>query len=251
MKNPSRFEMFGIRESVKPAWMDEALRGVLSGNTEAECREKLWQMISNDTTEKGPRGKTTVVKNMALVSSWYAPKDGMERYVSQLAEHAADLPEAEWSALHWALLAATYPFFLSVSNIAGRLLGLQENFTKSQALRRLEEIYGTPGMIERNLRYALSILANFGFLQCCGRNGIYSRTASMTISDDRTALLLWKAILHGTKGGRVPLANVRNSPAFFPFSLPTIYPSQFREAFEDVDISRYVGMDDLLFLKEE
>jgi len=63
-------------------------------------------------------------------------------------------------------------------------------------------------------------------------------------------MVLWKAALHATKGGRLSATALRNSPAFFPFVMPMIFPSQFRDAFEDVDSTQYVGVEEQIFLKE-
>ena len=72
----------------------------------------------------------------------------------------------------------------------------------------------------------------------------------MPVSNDMLAMMLWKAALHATKGGRLPASALRNSPAFFPFAMPMVFPSQFRDAFEDVDSTQYVGVDEQIYLKE-
>ena len=251
MRSPSRFEKLGMRQIVKRAWLDVALRGACEGLPEAEVRARLTHELALDETAHGKRGAAQFSKNMALLASWFAPKDDLGTFVGQLVAQAKEVGESQWGPLHWAVLAGSYPFFLCVTTVVGRLLALQEVVSKAQVQRRVEEVYGTPGMLERNLRYALVNLINLGLLATTERIGVYARAPLVVVEDDRTALLLWKAVLHGTKGGRASLAAIRNSPAFYAFSMPLVYPAQFREAFDDADTAQYAGVDEQLFLKEE
>ena len=77
-----------------------------------------------------------------------------------------------------------------------------------------------------------------------------ARGGLVAVDDDRVAMMLWKAALHATRGGKLSASALRNSPAFFPFAMPMIFTSQFRDAFEDVETTQYVGVDEQIFLKE-
>lgn len=250
MKSPDRFEKLGIRQTVKRRWMDQTLRAVLAGKDESLIRQELMMMLADDETKCGERGVEQYSKNIALLAVWFAPKDDLYVFVDQLTQIARRHDPVEWVVLHWAVLAGSYPFFFTVSLVVGRLLSMQEKVAKAQIQRRIEETYGTPGMLERNLRYAISILIEFGFLKHTEEKGVYCRGEMLVIEDDRLAMVLWKAALHATKGGRLSATAIRNSPAFFPFVMPMIFPSQFRDAFDDVDSTQYVGVEEQIFLKE-
>ena len=250
MKSPDRFEKLGIRQMVKRRWMDQTLHAVLSGKDEASIRQELMMVLADDETQHGERGTEQYSKNIALLAAWFAPKDGLDVFVSQLVETARKIDTEQWVALHWAVLAGSYPFFYAVTSLVGRLLVFQEKVAKAQIQRRIEELYGTPGMLERNLRYSISILIEFGFLQQTDEKGVYARGSLLPIETDRLALVLWKAALHATRGGMLSATALRNSPAFFPFAMPMIFPSQLREAFDDVDTTQYVGVEEQIFLKE-
>lgn len=249
MRSPDHFEKLGIRQTVKRRWMDQTLRAVLAGKDEAAIRQELTMMLTDDETKCGERGAGQYSKNIAILAAWFAPKDDLDVFVGQLVALAKNLDPRNWAVLHWALLAASYPFFYTVSFVVGRLLSMQEKVAKAQIQRRVEESYGTPGMLERNLRYAISILIEFGFLKQTDEKGVYCRGDLLPVDDDRLAMVLWKAALHATKGGRLSATAIRNSPAFFPFAMPMIFPSQFREAFDDVDTTQYVGVDEQIFLR--
>lgn len=250
MRSPDRFEKLGIRQTVKRRWMDQALRAVVAGTDEASIRKELMMMLADDETQHGERGAEQYSKNIALLAAWFAPKDGLDVFVGQLVDLARKVDSRDWVALHWAVLAGSYPFFYAVSSVVGRLLSMQEKVAKAQIQRRIEETYGTPGMLERNLRYAIAILIEFGFLGPTDEKGVYCRGDLVPVDNDMMAMMLWKAALHATRGGRLPASALRNSPAFFPFAMPMVFPSQFRDAFEDVDSTQYVGVDEQIYLKE-
>ena len=250
MKSPDRFEKLGIRQVVKRRWMDQTLRCVLNGKDEDAIRKELTVMLAGDETKHGERGSEQYSKNIALLAAWFAPKDGLDAFVAQLVDVARAGGPDQWGALHWAVLAGSYPFFYSVTTVIGRLLATQEKVAKAQIQRRMEEMYGTPGMLERNLRYSIAILMDFGFLGRTEEKGVYCRGDLVAVDDDRVAMMLWKAALHATRGGKLSASALRNSPAFFPFAMPMIFTSQFRDAFEDVDTTQYVGVDEQIFLKE-
>ena len=250
MRSPDRFEKLGIRQTVKRSWMDQTLRAVLSGKDEVAIRQELMMMLADAETQHGERGAEQYCKNIALLAAWFAPKDDLDVFVGQLVNLARNLDPKEWVVLHWAVLAGSYPFFYTVSSVTGRLLSMQEKVAKAQIQRRVEETYGTPGMLERNMRYAIYILIEFGFLKQTEERGVYCRGDMVPVENDMLAMLLWKAALHATKGGRLPATALRNSPAFFPFVMPMIFPSQFRDAFDDVDVAQYMGVDEQIFLKE-
>ncbi len=251
MQSPSRFEKLGIRQTIKRGWLDFTLSCVCDGRSEVETRERLLHELEMAETANGKIGIAQYPKIIAMLAAWFAPKDHLDIFVGQLVEQAKQMDESKWVPLHWAVLAASYPFFLLTTIVVGRLLALQDTVSKAQILRRIEEVHGTAGMVERNLRYALMILVDLGMLRLTEKNGVYRRAPLIVIEDDRVGLLLWKAVLHGTKGGRATLTAVRNSPAFFAFSMPILYSSQFREVFDDVDTMQYAGVDEQLFIKEE
>ncbi len=246
MKKPSRFQKLGMGRGVRRAWMDMSLSMTLNGRTPAECRKQMTEFIACESTAGGERGQESVKKAVRFTACWYSPSNDLVLFRNQLANAARQTPRDEWRPFHWALLIANYPFLLSTATVLGRLFSLQEHADKGQVEKRLRDIYGAQPFIERNMRYAISTLIDFGLVMAAGRTGVYSPAESMVQVDADTTALLWKALLHGNENGNLPYTALRNSPAFFPFAMTDIGVGQFAAMFNDVKCDHFLGSDDLI-----
>lgn len=245
----SRFESFGIGQNVRREWMDRALQLAIEGKGVEECRSILTDVVLGIDTGRGMRGKESAKKAVQLLRVWFAPIEEMSVFVEQLKKWAAECPVEEIVCLHWAVLAGTFPFFFEVCSVLGRLFALQGKATKAQVLSRCEERYGVTPTAARNLEYALWMLVNFGMLKTGTEKGEYLPPEKAAVDREYTAMLIWKAALHATQGGNLSVSRLRHNPAFFPFELPSVTALQMSEAFCDIDVASYVGVDDQLFLK--
>ncbi len=246
MKKPSRFQKLGMGRSVRLAWMDMALSMTLNGHTPAECRTRMTEFIAGEGTAGGERGLESARKAARFTACWYSPTDDLAHFHDQLVAEARQVPRDEWRPLHWALLIANYPFLLGTATVIGRLFSLQGRAEKGQVEKRLRDIYGAQPFIERNMRYAISTLLDFGLVAAVGRTGVYTPSKSPVKTDAVMTALLWKALLHGTEGGSLPYTTLRNSPAYFPFTMADISLGQFAALFNDVKCDHFLGSDDLV-----
>ena len=251
MKKPSRYEKLGFGHTLRRSWLDFALRLALQRCSPQEAQEQTRKFIASETTAEGVRGEAQMKKGLSLLASWYRPEKDLEVFRDQLLSVAKDLSVEQWPVLHWAILSAHYPFLYQVTLVLGRLFSLQGKVNKSQIERRLEEVYGAMPLVERNMRYAIATLANLGFLQMNGTTGLYLPPENLRATNFELTAVLWKALLHATKGGCVSITTLRNSPVFYPFSLSPIFLGQFVSAFGDVDYRSFAGSDEQVYLKDD
>lgn len=249
MKKPTRFEKLGFGHGLKLSWLDLSLRLALNNESAKSARETLTSFIGRESTASGERGESQLKKCVSLLSAWHNPDKELCLFRDQLLLQAKETSSLQWPILHWAMLSAQYPFLLRLTLVLGRLFSLQGQVEKSQILSRLEQNYGAMPPVERNMRYALSTLSNLGFLDMTGRNGLYFPPKERMSTDFELTAILWKTILHATKGGCVSLTTIRNSPAFYPFALTNIQLGEFVANFSDVDYHPYAGIDEQVYLK--
>lgn len=247
MKPVSRYDKLGFKQPLKKAWLNYAL--MLTMQNDPAFREKLSEFVKADDTADGERADGSVQYTMALLSAWLKPDPDLIPFRDQLLAQAEQIPQNQWDALHWALLSASYPFFLAVTTVTGRLLALQELVTKTQIFARLAETYGKREVIERNMRYVVQTMMNLGLLTKTDKKGVYGPPDRLTIEAPQTALLLWKAVVHATRGNRMPVSALRNAPAFYAFALPDIIPEIHCKIFPDLEYIRFNQNDELLTLK--
>ncbi len=249
MRGADKFSRFGVGQNVRREWLDAALACAAQGMPADESRVKLMEIVSRSTTKSGLRGRTSAEKVVGMLGAWFAPKKDMAHYVGQLLARAKVCSDAEIAALHWAVLSGTYPFFLEVTAMVGRLLDLQESALKSQLARRCEERFGASTTIARNLEYALWNLVELGILDHGGEKGAYKAGPKLEIEDEHTACLLWKGILHGTKTGRMDAVRLQSHPALFPFALPPMDTMALCARFDDIDWDATIGGEESVFLR--
>ena len=251
MKKPSRFQKLGMGRGVRRAWMDMALSMTLNGRTPADCRMRMTEFIAGESTAGGERGAESSRKAVRFTACWYSPSDDLVLFRDQLAAAARQISRDEWRPLHWALLIANYPFLLSTATVLGRLFSLQGRAEKGQVEKRLRDIYGAQPFIERNMRYAISTLLDFGLVVAVGRTGVYTPADTPVEVDANTTGLIWKSLLHGTESGNLPYTALRNSPAYFPFAMTDISLGQFAAMFNDVKCDHFLGSDDLVSIMRQ
>lgn len=242
-----RFSSLGVGQNIKRAWLEATLDMVIAQTSPEETRKRLFAIVSGSETKDGLRGKESAKKVLSMLSAWFVPKEEcLAVFAGQMLKIAQQCLREERVALHWAILSATYPFFMEVSLVAGRLFGMQESIFRQQIQRRLEEMRGASSTIGRNLEYALWILCDLGLLRMGNAKGEYLKCDPLPIVNRSVAAALWKAILLATKGGSASISRLRASPAFFAFSMSEPEESDFDDFFPDVEFSGGIGSDDIL-----
>ena len=251
MRRNSRFESLGFRYALQTSWLDYALRLAMTNKEPKEARQDMFAYLQKATTATGPLGNAQIKKCLSILSSWFDPDVELLVFRDQILRFAKDMSVASWPLLHWAILVAHYPFLFQVTQTLGRLFSLQGEVNKAQIERRLLEMYGAMPVVERNMRYSIVTLANLGFLRMNGTTGLYLPPENLRATNFELTAILWKALLHATKGGCVSITTLRNSPVFYPFSLSPIFLGQFVATFKDVDYRSFAGSDEQVYLKDD
>jgi hypothetical protein len=119
--------------------------------------------------------------------------------------------------LHWGMSLLAYPFFHDVAGVAGRLFDLQGEFESTQVLRRMQESWGQRTTLERAVQRLLRTFANWGVTRSLPSAGhVYQATPPHQTSNSELALWFLECLLHDRQ---LPLAELVQSPAAFPFDL--------------------------------
>ena len=231
MQNASRYEKLGFKVVLEREWLDLSVNLMLQRKPVKEIRETLQHIISSS----GKRSELTTKFTVQILRAWFDPDDDLVIFRDQLLDHIQKMPQEQWAILHWACLTASYPFLLSFSTVFGRLISLQNETTKAQVLARLQDVYGTREAVERSLYYAMGSFINLGLIQRKD-NSLLTAPEKIEIDSDRLGILLWKAMIHATRGNRLAVGVLRNALALYAFNMPEIFVVQ-----------KYEGIPDLLY----
>lgn len=246
-----RYEKLGIKQTVQKAWMDRTVRMMLAGLSEVEIRSELDLYLSTQKQSGGvgSRGEKTYRMAIALLASWFAPEKELTAFRNDALALAKKLEERDWLPLHWAVITASYPFWLNVAKQAGRLLNLQDQITQVQVFNRLKEQYGDRETVSRNARYTVRSFVAWGVLNDSDTKGCYEKNQTHSVFDLNLTTLMFESVLLATPDGKMALGLIANNPAFFPFQLPAMNGGAVSLCNERIEVVRYGLDDELLQLK--
>ncbi|MFZ5823442.1 MAG: hypothetical protein ACOY94_03740 [Bacillota bacterium] len=206
-------------------WLDAAAALMAEGNTEAEVRGRMRQILA---VSQGPKALTNTLTVLGRLW-WRAP----EKLAPMQARALALLPHVEPSeriAVHWSLCLAVYPFFLDTARFAGRLLSLQGEVKMQQLEMRVAELWGARATIPRAVQRITRSMVQWGLLRDSGQVGVFTPAPQIHIKGDLGALLV-EGLLRGQPTGGLTREQLYGHPAFFPFEMD-VRPYDLRQRAE-------------------
>ena len=149
--------LVGFDRYVEKTWMDQVAKLVVDGNELNDVNEKLDEFLLPLINGETSRRKT---KNI-LTATWAKSMAGEALYKQEGAALFANANKEERLAIHYGMSIATYPFFMSLSKILGRLFKLQDEVSNTEFYRRVIEVVGDRDSIKRAAaRYLQSLVSS-------------------------------------------------------------------------------------------
>lgn len=240
-----RHEKLGIKQTIQKSWMDKTVQMMLAGMSEQDIRNELDQFLSTQLQSGGigQRGAKTYGIAIGILSAWFSPEPELALLRDRALQLVRQTPTANWTPMHWSVIASAYPFWHNTARQVGRLLNLQDQVTQQQIFARLIEKYGDRETVARNARYTVRSFVAWNVLQDTKTRGSYIKNTPLKISNVAQGLLLLEAALLATPEGKGSLKSMMNDPAFFPFSLPMITGDLIAQQSNRLEVIRY-GFDD-------
>ena len=221
----SRYDKIGIKQVIRLEWMDKALDLLLAELPTKDIRSELMEYLSNKKQSggEGQRGKEAIIKALSiLMQAWCTPAKEITALRDDCLSVARKIPQNKRLFLHWSMISAAYPFWLSTAKQTGRLLKLQDQTTQKQIVSRLKEQYGDRETIARYGRYVVRSFIAWGVLKDTKAKGFYAKGTQQIISSQTNALLLFESSLLSIPEGKSTIRSLLSSPGLFPFSLPNL-----------------------------
>ena len=237
----------GLDRPIHLEWLDAAAGSLADGRSPKEARDFVWKLLDGTVagkTAQSARGKTlTVISRVWL--NVPASARPLRDSALKVIEHAS---AEDRLALHWALLSATYPFFLDVASHIGRLLGLNGDFSLGQLTRRVVEGWGDRSTLRPAIQRLVRSMSTWGVLAPGDRPGVYVSPKRRIAVADGAAELLLEGFL-APVGREMPLAQLLAHPAAFPFTM-RVDTSRLRRS-SRLRIHRQGDQSDLVELVED
>ena len=245
-----RHDKLGIKQTIQKHWMDRVVKMMLAGIQENEIRTELAEYLKTQKQSggTGERGLKTYKMAIGALASWFSPSSELRDFVDRNLAQAAQLNEDGMLPLHWSVIIASYPFWLSVSKQVGRLLALQDQVTQKQVVIRLKEQYGDRETISRNTRYVLRSMVAWGVLRDSDQKGAYEKADTVPVVKQQVAFLVFEAVLHAMPTGKIPVQLLLNHPGLFPFSFDISTSEIIAKAPSAITVQQFSSAEDMLIL---
>ena len=204
------YPQIGFDRFIQLEWAATALRIRAGISTLAYLMEVL------DSSHAGlsAKRKTRTVLNRL----WLEPHPNLVDFADRGVVIYRASPETTAPALTWGMALASYPFFGRVTEIVGRLTGLQGDCTSAEVHRRMAEIYGERESIRRKTNVVLQSQANWGAIERGDRGKLIVRKEAINLHGSAVSTWLAEACLRYSERA-LRVTHIESSPIIYPFIL--------------------------------
>ena len=182
-----------------------------------ETRELVALTVGGGASHHNAAGKTMTV----LARVWIKVPAEHVALRDRALDALVDLGPDDRLALHWAMCALGYPFFLDGAGVAGRMLDVGDAIALTPFRARLVERWGVRGTMPQASQRLLRTWERWGVLEETGERGRYRALGPRPINA-RAAALVAEARVRGALGGSLDLDDLQRAADLFPFTLPDL-----------------------------
>ena len=130
-------KMVGLSRNLKMTWLNKADELLSENLPEQEYKDRLNEYLSFEIKSPTNLRKTREI----LMNLWYYENPETESLRTQ-ARALIEKDSDNSLAAHWCIILATYPIFVDVSRIIGKLSEFEEEFTLQQLKQKIFDEWG-------------------------------------------------------------------------------------------------------------
>ena len=229
-------KFIGFSQKIKRVWLDAFLDKLVETTDQAELRLFLDKHLKDELPGKESRAKTAAI----ILRIWSnIPPERLairDRAVALLPQISGQ--ERIW--LHWGMAALAYPFFRDTTEVVGRLLALQDDFTSSQVQGRMITAWGDKATTRKATQKIVNMLLDWEVFRSTKIRGHFLLSRKITASIPDLQLWLLESLLAASSANEIEAQQLLRLPESFPFSF-TVGITEIRKH-QGFDIHRQ-GLD--------
>lgn len=206
--------LVGFDRYVERQWMDKAALLVAEGTSLNELNSLLDEYLLPYIAGETSRRKT---KNI-LTATWAKSSGSEVRFKAEAVALFQSANSAERLAIQYGMSIATYPYFLSLSKILGRLFKLQDEISNVEFNRRVIESVGDRDSIKRAAARYLQSLIQWGIIASTGNAGV-RLGPKVPLTDSSLVTWLYSSLLFSIDKDWLSVDDFNSDPAWFPFEI--------------------------------
>lgn len=203
-------KMVGLSRNLKLQWLNKVVELASNGLTEQEIKNQLNEYLSFEISSPTNLRKTREI----LMNIWVYENDISNKLRDEAVGIVRDAPEYALVA-HWCMMMATYPVFVDMCKLIGRLSEFQDEITLSQIKQKLYDEWGERTTLYHSIDKLISTLKELSVLQC-EKPGKY-QIVKHEVRNGRISAFMVYAMMLVDDNGYYSFTDLSNSVYFYPF----------------------------------
>lgn len=203
-------KMVGLSRNLKLQWLNKAVELASSDLTEQEIKDQLNEYLSFEISSPTNIRKTREI----LMNIWVYESEINGKLREEAISIIRDMPEYALE-IHWCMMMATYPVFVGMCKLIGRLSEFQDEITLSQIKQKLYDEWGERTTLYHSIDKLISTLKELSVLKC-DKPGKY-QIVKHTVRNSRVSAFMVYAMMLVDDSGYYPFVELSNAVYFYPF----------------------------------
>lgn len=202
--------MVGLSRNLKMTWLNKADELLSENLPEQEYKDRLNEYLSFEIKSPTNLRKTREI----LMNLWYYENPETESLRTQ-ARALIEKDSDNSLAAHWCIILATYPIFVDVSRIIGKLSEFEEEFTLQQLKQKIFDEWGKRATLFHSIDKIIATMKAMGALKA-EKPGRYT-IVKHEVRDDKINALLASTGMTIEDKGNFTIQDLCEMSYMFPF----------------------------------
>jgi hypothetical protein len=203
-------KMVGLSRNLKMTWLNKAVELLSEDLPETEYKDKLNEYLSFEIKSPTNLRKTREI----LMNLWYYENPETQALRTQ-ARSLIKKDTDNALAAHWCVILATYPIFVDVSRIIGKLSEFEDEFTLQQLKQKIFDEWGERATLFHSIDKMIATMKAMDALKA-EKPGRYT-IVKHEVKDDEVNALLASAGMIVEDKGNFTLQDLQGMSYMFPF----------------------------------
>lgn len=202
--------MVGLSRNIKIEWLNKTVDLVLDNKNYEEIKSELNEYLSYEINSP-----TNLRKSRDILLRIWAKTPDEYLAIRNKALETYKQDNVNKLAIHWCMILLTYPIFIDINSLIGKVSNLQDTFTISWLKDKVYEVWGERTTLLHSIDKILQTLNYIGAIERI-KPGIY-KIKKYEITDYNTIDLMLSTIIKINQNAYYEISNLNTVPYMYSF----------------------------------
>ena len=203
--------VIGMSRNINMDCLNEVANLVLADKSEIEIKEALNEYLSYSINSPTNLRKTREI----LMNIWVRTEEKNSK-IKELALNLFNTNKSSNKLLaHWCMMLLTYPVFVDIVTVIGKMADKQFDITTAQLKTRMFDVWGERSTLYHSIDKNIKTLKDIGALGTI-KTGLY-KAEKLEIEDEKAVTLIVATLLALKDKLYMRIEEIENPYEFYPF----------------------------------